>query len=114
MPELQMTLAEAERLGRVKRHIYDEGWDEDYAIVRLDELAHIATRTNPDKLAKLRAEWNPKWFEAITLQEGIDGHGRERFILRDGNHRLTLARERGSRTIEAIIQGSPRPAAPGE
>ena len=65
----------------------------------LDELSHIQTKTDPHHLAQLRQDWDESKIDPIRLRESAEGTLR----LRNGNHRLTLARERGDAQISAVI-----------
>ena len=65
----------------------------------LADLEYIETFTNAKILARLRRKWDESKCEPIALFVGDTG----RFLLRSGNHRLRLARERGDRTIAADI-----------
>ena len=70
-------------------------------VFRLEELAHVVTRPLPDHLRHLREDWDTSKVEPITLRQPLGGGP---LILFDGNHRLTLARERGDATIAAVVQ----------
>lgn len=67
--------------------------------VSLVELAHIETRTFPDRLASVREGWTDKT-RNIPIYLTMEG---ERLVLVNGNHRLTTAREHGVETILAAI-----------
>ena len=67
--------------------------------VPLAELAHIETRTFPDRLASVREGWTDKT-RNIPIYLTMEG---ERLVLVNGNHRLTTAREHGVPTILAAI-----------
>ena len=71
---------------------------------RLAELAHIESCPLPEHLRHLREDWDEAKVEPITLRQPFGTNGTGDLILFDGNHRLTLARERGDREIEAIVQ----------
>ena len=71
----------------------------DYAVLALDDLDYLETFTRLRNLAYLRQAWNPNLADPILLRPGDTG----RFVLRNGNHRLYLARERGDETIRAVI-----------
>ena len=96
---MRIPLAEAEARGLVSRYLRSH-YRQDFAVFELAELAHIETQPLPVHLVRLREEWDPALVEPITIRQTTDG----RMILFDGNHRLTLARERGDETIEAIVQ----------
>ena len=95
---MRIPLAEAEDRGLVSRY-HRSHYRTDFARFRLAELADIEAKPLPAHLARLREEWDPARAEPIEFME----RG-ERLILYDGNHRLTLARERGDATIAALIR----------
>ena len=68
--------------------------------VRLTDIAYIETKTTPARLQYLRGRWDPTrrpW--PIHLREDAAGV----LSIRNGNHRLQLARERGDETIAAMF-----------
>ena len=68
--------------------------------VRLSDIEYVETKTHPPRLQDLRDRWDPAhrpW--PIHLVEDAAG----RLTIRNGNHRLTLARERGDETIAAMF-----------
>ena len=66
--------------------------------VPLSSLRHIAVLVLPSQLAAIEA--HPDWLaKPIHLRRAADG----RLWLRDGAHRLTAARSRGAKTIQALI-----------
>ena len=67
----------------------------------LAELAHIQTVPLADHLHDLREDWDAAKVSPITLRQPFGGG---KLTVIDGNHRLTLARERGDAVIEAIVQ----------
>lgn len=70
-----------------------------YCVVRLADLAHIVCETEPERLARLRAAFDEQLYEPIRL---IKRPG-EPLALRNGNHRTTIARERGYDRIGVLI-----------
>ena len=66
--------------------------------VPLAELAHIPTRTDPDRLASVQEGWETTRNIPIYLQ-----HNGKVLGLVNGNHRLTTAREYGVDSIFAAI-----------
>ena len=67
--------------------------------ISLSELAHIETKTRPANLDLLRREWDPSKIWPIRLRESEAGV----LSIRNGNHRLALARERGDTEIRAML-----------
>ena len=74
--------------------------------IRLSELAHVETKTHPDRLDRLRREWDPAKIWPIRLRENAAGV----LSIRNGNHRLALARERGDTEIRAMLDLWPEAA----
>ena len=68
-------------------------------VIPLGALAHIKTKTHPYRLGTLRREWDEGKAKPIRLRESADGV----LSVRNGNHRLALARERGDAEISANI-----------
>ena len=95
---MRIPLAEAEDRGLVSRY-HRSHYRTDFARFRLAELADIEAKPLPVHLDHLREDWDPALAEPIEFMERGG-----RLILYDGNHRLTLARERGDTTIEALIR----------
>ena len=70
-----------------------------YAVIRLTDLRHIVADTRPENLARLRAEWDERRYEPIRL---IKRPG-EPVQIRNGRHRLTIARERGYARVAVLV-----------
>ena len=64
----------------------------------------MSTAPLPDHLAHLREDFDPGRVEPITLRQRFGTSDLANLVLMNGNHRLRLARERGDRSIEAIVQ----------
>ena len=61
-------------------------------------LAHLETRTFPDRLASVRDGWDETRQIPILLYDHPDG-----YQLWNGNHRLTAARAIGAEAVKAVI-----------
>ena len=105
---MRITLAEAIRRGLVPPSISDSHTGQQfdsythYLQIPLSDLAHVETLTSGTRCKKLPLSARD---EPIRLSDGDTG----RLVLRDGNHRLRLARERGDTTITGIITSPKRP-----
>ena len=76
----------ADTIGELLRH------HSDAPLVPVRELDDLPTRTEAPRLVRARNHWHEIKDEPITVRE--DGGLGYRMLL-DGNHRLTVARERG-------------------
>ena len=95
-----ITIKEARRAGRIGPDRF--GGSLAFADLPLVELSQIETRTFADRLERVRAYLaglGDRPPEPIVLMKGDTG----RWLLRDGNHRLRLARDRGAETIPAVL-----------
>ena len=75
--------------------------------IPLEDLAHIETLSSIKWVRKSLAQWDPS---PITLSIGDN----DRYLLRDGNHRLRTARQRGDKTIQARFTGPRYPGMEGD
>ena len=67
----------------------------EFATVPLAELDGLETQTEPRRLEPLRAHWDDRLYQPMIVE--VDP-----LRIHEGNHRLTVARERGYRQIEIV------------
>ena len=66
--------------------------------VQMARLSHIRTRTYPDRLAVVEAEWPGSMCFPIHLHDEPRG-----LVVTDGNHRLCVARAHGEAPVLAVV-----------
>ena len=67
--------------------------------IPVSDLAHVRAEVEPGHLVRFREEWDDTLYQPIVL----DRIAPDRYRLRDGNHRLTLAREWAVYSVEAVV-----------
>ena len=95
-------IEEAERRGLVPAGRYgDDMWDRlvYYALVPIEELAHIEVWTDPQHVEYMRSIWDRIKDEPIRVLVGDQG----RYVLRTANTRLRIHRNIGSELLPVLI-----------